>query len=51
MSTGRLSVDLETGEVIEPETEAEVLAEEAYPQIYLPNEEEGYSEEKTIQRR
>ena len=42
MSTEGYPVDLETGEVIEPEFEAEVPAEEAYPQIYLPNEEEGY---------
>ena len=45
MSTEGYPVDLETGEVIEPEIEAEVPAEEAYPQIYLPNEEEGYSED------
>ena len=45
MSTEGYPVDLETGEVMEPVTEAEAPAEEAYPQIYLPNEEEGYSEE------
>ena len=45
MSTEGYPVNLETGEVMEPVIEAEVTAEEAYPQIYLPNEEEGYSEE------
>ena len=45
MSTEGYPVNLETGEVMEPVIEAEVTAEEAYPQIYLPNEEEGNSEE------
>lgn len=45
MSTEGYPVNLETGEVMEPVIEAEVTAEEAYPQIYLPNEEEGYSED------
>ncbi|MDB8642650.1 DNA translocase FtsK [Streptococcus australis] len=45
MSTEGYPVDLETGEVIEPVIEVEAPAEEVYPQIYLPNEEEGYSEE------
>ena len=45
MSTEGYPVDLETGEVIEPVIEVEAPAEEAYPQIYLPNEEESYSEE------
>jgi len=45
MSTEGYPVNLETGEVMEPVIEAEVTAEEAYPQIYLPNGEEGYSEE------
>ena len=42
VSTEGYPVDLETGEVMEPVTETST-AEEAYPQIYLPNEEEGYS--------
>ena len=45
MSTEGYPVDLETGEVMEPVIEAEELVEESYPQIYLPNEEEGYSED------
>ena len=45
MSIESYPVDLETGEVMEPVIETEAPAEEAYPQIYLPNEEEGYSEE------
>ena len=45
MSTEGYPVDLETGEVMEPVIEAEALVEESYPQIYLPNEEEGYSED------
>lgn len=45
MSTEGYPVDLETGEVMEPVIEAEAPVEESYPQIYLPNEEEGYSED------
>ena len=53
MSTEGYPVDLETGEVIEPVIEVEAPAEEAYPQIYLPNEEESYSKNgrTTPQRR
>ena len=45
VSTEGYPVDLETGEVMEPVIEAETPVEESYPQIYLPNEEEGYSED------
>ena len=45
MSTEGYPVNLETGEVMEPVIEAEAPVEESYPQIYLPNEEEGYSED------
>jgi len=45
MSTEGYPVNLETGEVMEPVIEAEAPVEKSYPQIYLPNEEEGYSED------